>query len=452
MRADDPGELGRLGPLVEEAADLGAELLGRYRTRRPVRGVVVTDLLDPRPSYWRSLAPVAPTESEAARLSEGRQLHELLGRRLAPAAAREFRVRRDGIVGKIDILDDRPVELKSTARLPSSSEDPRVTRPSYVEQLAMYGALADHRSGRLIVVRAPVTTPAELRVWDVHLRDLGPIREEMRRRADALRSARDTARPEGLPRCGWFDRGCPYQRETLCDCTGGEPTLSDAVLGQVERPTPNPAAEASIGALLTSFEPEPSDVGRFRELAYPRRAYFDGVDPDREAEGFGPGGPPDETWSAVQAVLEDGPPGEYELRHDPSGQPAEAVPTFRGVPILVKSSRSYRPVPADRVVAERPHYLLELALRCASLGTNDGWIVLGMERVPSDGEWIRVQRVRFGSARSLSELLERRKTTLARARAASDPVRLPECPTWMVERCPHRAVCGCAAGSAPGRT
>jgi hypothetical protein len=291
-------------------------------------------------------------------------------------------------------------------------------------------------------------------VWDIVLRDLEAIRQEMRRRAEQVRTAREAGRAGGLPRCEWFDHGCPFQRETVCDCTGEEPELGDAVLDQVEAVRPNPDAAEAISTMLLGGRWTPAEVGRFRELAYPRRAYYDGVDPDAEAEpeGLGRTGPPDETWSAVQAILEDGPAGEYELRHDPSGEPAEAVPTFRGAPVLVKSSRSLRPAPASGLVAERPHYVLELALRCASLGLSLGWLVLGMERVPSEGEWIRVQQIRFGSLPALAALLERRKTSLAHARKNRDPSGLPTCPTWMVERCPHRAVCGCAGTVAGGST
>jgi hypothetical protein len=108
-------------------------------------------------------------------------------------------------------------------------------------------------------------------------------------------------------------------------------------------------------------------------------------------------------------------------------------------------------VPADSLVPQRPHYVLELGLRCASLGRPDGWLVLGMERVPSDGDWIRVQRIRFGSERALREFLQRRKEKLSLARRRSDPAGLPTCPTWMVERCPHRLLCGCPAEPSAGR-
>jgi hypothetical protein len=454
MRADDAAELAGLLPEVTEAPELGAELLTRYRTHRPLRGVVVTDLLDPRPAFWRSVAPVPPTEAEALRLREGRDVHEWLGRRLAPAAAREVRVRRDGIVGRIDILDDRPLELKSTANVPRVSEDPRDSRPAYIEQLAMYGALVDRHDGRLVILGAPATPPPETRVWDVALGDLSAIFREMGRRAAQLRRARETGRSDGLPRCGWFDRGCAFQREGVCDCSGAEPNLGEVVLDEVTKVTPNPEAAAAIAGLLREAPVAEPGVARFRELAYPRRAYFDGVDREAELEpeGLGRSGPPDETWSAVQAVLEDGALGEYELRHDPSGEPAEAIPTFRGAPVLVKSSRSLAPVPADRLLADRPHYLLELALRCASLGLPVGWLVLGMERIPSESEWIRVQQVRFGSLPGLAALLERRKAGLARARRDGDPSGLPVCPPWMAERCPHRAICGCSAGTTSGRT
>ena len=448
MRADDAATLAATEPSAREDPDLAGELLTRFRFHRPVRGVSVTDLVDPRGAFWRSVAPVPIPADRAQRLQEGYRLHEQLGRRLGPAAAREFRVRRDGIVGRIDLLDGRPVELKTTESPPNDDDDLRERRPGYVEQLAMYAALLDVPEGRLVVIGPPRDGPPEVQVWDLEVRDLAAVRSEMLARADRLRRARHDRVPGELPRCVWFDRGCPYRKAAACDCTGAETPVSGAILAEVGPLRPAPKEAARIAGIVATLAPEATEVGRFRDLAYPRRAYFDARSTTTEEPAPVGSGEADETWSALQAVVEDGPPGESELRYDPTGEPSEGVPVFRSEPCLVKSSRAVRPTPAERLVADRPHYVLELALRCASVGARAGWLLLGLERVPSDGMWIRTQRVEFGSPTELQSLLATRRAMLADARRRADPSGLPTCPSWMFERCPHRAVCGC--GAAPG--
>ena len=174
----------------------------------------------------------------------------------------------------------------------------------------MYAALVERPDGRLIVVRAPSDRAPGARVWDVTFGSLPTIRAEMALRADALRYAREVASPEGLPRCAWFDRGCAYRREGACRCAGSEPEISSAVLEEVGRPVFQTEVAAHVERLLGPGTVAPGEVTRYRELAYPRRAYFDGIESgaERSAEGSRSGGAPDETWGAVLAVLEDGPP------------------------------------------------------------------------------------------------------------------------------------------------
>jgi hypothetical protein len=445
-RAADTAEIAALEARVEEAPGLTAELLTRYRTARPVRGVMVTDLLDPRPAYWRSVRPIPPTPEEAARLRDGQEWHERLGRALAPAHAREVRVRRNGIVGRIDVVDGRPIELKSSATPPRADDDLRASRPSYLEQLAMYAALSGQHEGRLIVVGAGHSKPPVVAVWDVRVGRPAAVEEEMVLRATALRSARERSDPTALPRCAWYDRSCAFRAAGLCDCSGAEPPMSGSILDELGDPTSNPTEARRIVAWLAETPPTPGSFARFRELAYPRRAFYDTFgEMDPAPESPGTPGEADETWSALQAVLEGGPPGEYELRHAESGEPAEAIACFRSEPCLVKSTRTARPVPADRLSQDRPHYLLELALRCAALGTPAGYVFTGLERVPSEGPWIHAQRVSFAAPSAARSLLERRASGLTEARTVRDPSGLPACPLWMAERCPHRAVCGCAS-------
>ncbi|HKV89938.1 MAG TPA: hypothetical protein VJQ43_01940 [Thermoplasmata archaeon] len=452
MRVDDPGAIAPTLPTALEAPDLGSELLARYRDRRPVRPVSVTDLLDPRPAYWRSVSPIPTTPAQAARLRGGRRFHEALGRRLAPAEAREVRVRWNGIVGRIDILDGHPVELKSTDSPPEESDDLRTSRPAYIEQLAMYAALAGRADGTLVVARPSETGSPWLGVWDLSVRDGGAVRQEMALRAGVLRRALELGDPAELPRCAWFARNCPYRSSKTCDCSGEEPPISGAVLSEVDPPRPNPAEAVRIAGLWRTDNAGELEEYRFRDLAYPRRAWFDAANPEGAEPELTEPSTPDETWGALQSLLEETPPGHYEFRYSPEREIGEPIACWRGEPCLVKTSRALRPTPAERIVAERPHYVLELALRCASLGSSSGWLVLGLERVPSDAEWIRTQRVVFGSAEALRSLLAERLSLLREARRRGTPGELPRCPSWMFERCPHKAECGCGDASAVGAT
>lgn len=443
MRADDPSVLRPLLPAASEAPTLAAELLGRFRARPPIRGISVTELLDPRSAYWQSVHPVPATPEQADRQRDGRRVHERLARALAPLSAREVRVRRDGVVGRIDVLEDRPVEIKSTGSPPPSDADLRTTRPAYVEQVVMYAALLDRSLGRLILV-GPNGAGAPL-VWDLEVRDAEAVRREMLVRVEQLRGARDRQDPSRLPRCPWYGRGCAFQREGVCRCDGTEPELTGSVLEAVDRPTPNPAGAERVASALRSAPADGEPIARFRDIAYPRRGYFEARGTsDPAAKGPEPGAP-GESWSALHDLLEDGPPGEFEYRSPVGGAPEEAVPTFRGDPCLVKSTRSTWATPAERLVADRPHYVLELALRCAAVGATAGWVLLGFDRLPSDGAWIGAQRLEFGSPESLSTLLRSRVESVRSARQRSDPVGLPACPAWMPDGCPYRTSCGCAS-------
>jgi hypothetical protein len=445
VRADDPGVLRAAAPRASEAPAVAAELLARYRQGRLQRPVSVTELVDPRPAYWESVHPVPTLPEQAARQREGRRLHERVTRALAPLASREVRVRREGIVGRVDVLLDRPMEVKSTANPPDPGDDLRQSRPSYVEQVAMYAALLDRTEGRLLVVGSdPSTAPT---VWDLGAIDPGRVRLEMAARAAGLRQARDRGDPSGLPRCGWYGRGCSFEREGVCHCDGSEPGRSAGLLDLVPPPVLNPSEADRVAEALRAPPPPEEPIARFRDLVFPRRGYFESDPSTEEDPKVGEGGTSGETWRALHDLLEGGEAGELVYRYASGGVPEEPVACFRDEPCLVKTTRSTWPTPAAQLVADRPHYVLELALRCAAVGTPAGWLVLGLERVPSDGEWVRVQRVDFGSPEGLNALLAERVGDLRAARQRRSPAGLPVCPPWMPGICPYRGVCGCPAES-----
>ncbi|HTT35850.1 MAG TPA: hypothetical protein VMH78_08310, partial [Thermoplasmata archaeon] len=195
----------RLEPAAEitDAIDRRRPLVAREGT------VSVTELVDPRPAFFRRRSPVPVPPGRRRRQAAGRALHERIGSALAAPGHREIRVRRGGIVGFVDLVEELPIELKTTERLPADGPIAE-SRPSYLEQLAWYCALLGADRGRLLVVADDGGRPGACRVFDVAIADRDRLLEELDRRAAALRSALAAGSPDLLPRCRWVGRGCEF--------------------------------------------------------------------------------------------------------------------------------------------------------------------------------------------------------------------------------------------------
>lgn len=441
--------------IVRDDPALATELLRRWDASAPQRSVSVTDLLAPRRAYWRlTLGPVAPTPERRARLDAGRRVHRVLERILSPEAAIEVRVRREGIVGRIDALTDRPIEVKTTSSVPST-ENLATDRPEYVEQLGMYCALAQRPEGRLIAVAGGGSSSPDLRSWDVRFRGLDVVSREMGRRADALRSALASGRPSGLSRCPWFDRGCEYQAVGTCDCSGAEPEeghdLSSHLAEIAERSEMDLLLTSRLGGALRSA-PVPR-FARYRELVYPRRTYYERKRPMEEIEpverekGLPP---PSPTYERLLDAIEGGPVGEVARLPTLSEEPAEEVPAFRGVPYLARTSRAFVRPRAEDIVGLAPQYPLELGFRCATTGTQTGRVIVAYEKASTPDERLKVFEFRFDPITTFSRLWRSRASRLEGALATDRPGDLTACPAWMFARCPYRGECGC--GPPPGRS
>ncbi len=438
---------------VLDEPDLARELTDRCGQASGLRSVGVTDLLAARPAFWRLAAPpVRVTAEREARMRSGRTWHRRLGEALAAEGQLEVRVRRDGIVGRLDALTDRPIEVK-TASLAVGPELLLAERPEYAEQLAMYCALLGRPDGRILVLEVRDREVGAVRALDVRFRRPGVLLEEMRRRAAALRAAWDARRPEGLARCPWYDRGCEYRQSGTCDCGGNEPIESDALRREVEAVDAVPSEEARLRERL-SAEPVPVSsypIARFREIVYPRRAFFERSRPP----------PPPEPWASPlerdpgsysrwAEAVESGPVGEVARLPSRAEEPEEDVTGFRGAPYLLRSSAARVPPTSAELVGRFPQYVLELGFKCVVTGTNVARAIIAYEHPAPSSDRLRVFRIELTSPATFARLWRRRSSALERALRSGAPLDLPACPAWMFDRCPYRGECGCA--SAPERS
>lgn len=151
----------------------------------------------------------------------GTGFHDAFGRTVSTEEFVEQLVEFRDIVGKIDVFENIPVELKTSSTIPA---DPIVARPAHVEQLAMYCTMVDRYRGYLLYYkRSEYGRPPDLKAYELEFSDLPSIAVEMGNRRDLLKEALDTRRPDKLLRCEWFGRNCDYG--TICGCDKADPLV-----------------------------------------------------------------------------------------------------------------------------------------------------------------------------------------------------------------------------------
>src|SRR5207245_857036 len=128
------------------------ELTAAIRTQGARRRISVTDLVNPRQAFFRRTRPdIQPSAERAQTMMTGTGVHAQFERTISTEEFAEQFVTYEDIVGKIDIYEDAPVELKTT----SFQDRDGVVRPSYLDQLGMYCAMTGIPRGHLVVYYTP---------------------------------------------------------------------------------------------------------------------------------------------------------------------------------------------------------------------------------------------------------------------------------------------------------
>ena len=120
---------------IDANRTLRDELTAVIMAQSARRRISVTDLVNPRQAFFRWTRPeIQPSPDRAQFMLAGTGFHDLFGRTVSTEEFVEQFVEYEGIVGKIDIYEEIPVELKTTG---SNPDAPGATRASYIDQLGM---------------------------------------------------------------------------------------------------------------------------------------------------------------------------------------------------------------------------------------------------------------------------------------------------------------------------
>ena len=419
------------------------EALKRQGRRRRIS---VTDLVNPRQAFHQRARPdIHPDAERKQAMLAGTGFHEVFGRAVSTEEFVEQFIEFQGVVGKIDIYEEIPVELKTTASLPAGLA---AARASYIDQLGMYCTMTGRDAGRLFVYkRALYGRPGALRAFDVRFRDLRSIEREMVRRRDQFRAALAKNDPSGLPRCEWFEMNCDFK--AVCGCATATP-FTRVVPATAVRIAENGELVDAMTALLTDA-PKPGPQFRLNDLVFPRRAAI-----ERQAVAEAKAEEEDQNLDTALAGMERlgfgdalkdalwyGVPGAFARIPVSLRNLKGRVGTFRGVPTIFRSTRRPKMVERSQLVEEFPYYFDRIAFECALSGQNTGRVVIYYEAVKDDK--FMVYDVYFRNLDVIKAEADRRLTLLE---AGAAPDQLPPCePSWMPNYCPHAARCACKVAS-----
>lgn len=417
---------------IDANRTLKDELAAAITRRSARRRISVTDLINPRQTYFSRTRPdLKPSADRQQSMLAGTGFHEFFGRAVSTEEFVEQLVEFLEIVGKIDVYEAVPLELKTTSSIPA---DVVASRPGHVEQLGMYCAMVNtgtHSAGTghlLYYRRAEFGRPPDLKAFDVEFSDLAGIAGEMIRRRDLLRDALETQDPARLPQCEWFSRDCLYAE--ICGCAGAAP-LRRLVTRDTVR------VRESIAPL------GPREGLALNDIVFPRRAAYrrlgaSGKDEDDAGDRMA-----SLQQRGFQAALEDviwyGIAGASRRVKLLFGQIKASVVLFRGVPMILRTNKQRKMIERGRLSEDVPHYLDRLGFECALVGSERGRLVIYYSAIPEDK--FMVYDVWLKDLPAIRAEMERRVALLE---GGAPPAEVPPCrPGWMARFCPFAPECGC---------
>jgi hypothetical protein len=427
---------------IEANRSVKDALMQSLKTRRPPYRISVTDLLNLKQAYFRRKYPeITPPLEKQQLMWAGTGFHKTFGSAVSSEEYLEQFVEAQGIVGKIDIYERIPVEVKTTST-PIDTNDLLKSRPTYVEQLGMYCAMVNVHEGEIIIYQRPAEEPqptSPLAVYHVTFPNLKAIQEEMQRRRDLLVQALISNDPSNLPVCPWFNRQCDYSQ--ICDCaTTSVPASREIADLAGDIYVDSATCQQLLGKMAGA---QPSQRFGINDIVFPRKAYFERLKSsegvlEEKAEhlrsmdelGF---------LGTLRDSLRFGAPGESQRIPVKHAALADLVQIWQNLPTILRDPKFASLVERERLPSAFPHYFLRLGFDCALTDNAKGRLLLYYVRVPREDAKLMVYDVNFKNLNALRAEALRRLELLEKA---TSPLQLPKCPSWMCSYCDYRLECG----------
>jgi hypothetical protein len=429
---------------IDASRTVKDELIAAIARRSARRRISVTDLVNPRQSFFSRTRPDIVISADRRQLMmAGTGFHDLFGRAVSTEEYVEQFVEFEEIVGKIDVFESTPIELKTTSSIPA---EVLTSRPGQVEQLVMYCAMVARSLGHLLYYRrSEYGREPILKAFDVEVADHEHIVHEMLQRRDLLRAALDSGDPCHLIRCDWFGRDCTYA--DVCGCDTAQP-LTRMVLTETVRIAENTSLAEVLKAKILAVPPIGS-AGNFtlNDLVFPRKAAL-------RRDGIPENGAPDagEQMESMERrgfldVLEDavwhGVPGACRTTRVQFGSIRGSLLLYRGIPTLLRATKRREMIPRDRLAVDAPYYTDRLGFECAMAGSERGRLIIYYSALEDK---FMVYDIWF---RDLGGILAEMRRRLDLLQTGAPVQQLPACqPDWMSKLCKFGSNCACMLAKA----
>jgi len=403
-------------------------------SRRFMEGLVrVTDLLNPKRAYYSEVYPEIAKEIPHERrelMWAGVDFQVEFAYAVSQKEYAEQFVGMDGIIGRIDIFKDYPVEVKRTKDI-SGETDIVHSRPDNIEQLGMYCAMTNIKWGRLIFFNYKGEDPGMVYSFRIEFGDLGAIRKVMRERKMLLLDAWARRDPSKLPACPWFGRGC--EAEKVCDCKDSKPfgyeIASEVVSCSFESEESN-----RLTKRLNEYLLAPKSKLTYWDLILPRKYWFR-RDKPREIDDE-----PDTSaserlsWQNVKRGIE------MQIKHTPEimfkreyidfDEEKFPVEYMRNIPTVITFPRFNTPLPPETPKISKfwREDILRLGMQCALANRNTGRLIAYYQNIKDINTKLEVYMIHFKEVETYREFMRSRIDVLRSARTNNDVNILPRCP------------------------
>ncbi len=417
-------------------------VLARLRANKGTGSVSVTNLVLPRQAFYRVKFPDVeiPLERRESMLA-GTGFHDHFIRRVAREATMEQTLEWEGIVGRVDIYEKLPLEIKTTDS-PVDPEDVERVRPSYLEQLGIYCGMAKQERGYLLIFSR--SGEDFLAGFSADFGYISGIRREILRRRDAFRSAIKSGDPSGLPNCPFAGKTCVYFEKGICDCDPKVPSeFPVAGLSKV-KPNPDLAHEFATRYAQAKKSGPPNEV-TVLDLIHPREAYFRGLSEEEDGE--------DDVAESLRAA------DSYALYKEfkracfrGSDFRGETISRngvtgrveFHDGRVLVFTKCSFvEPVKRYFLTRTFPEQFLKMGFNCVLANRGRGRLVVWYPKITAEDERILAYDITLRDSRPLAKEMDERLAALEEARATGDFSHLPKCQPWRAKFCTYNDRCGC---------
>jgi len=423
-------------------------------SRRFSDGLVrVTDLLNPKRAYFNERYPelVRGIPFERRELMwAGLDFHEEFGYAVSQREYCEQFVGVEGIMGRIDIFKDHPVEVKRTKDIDAET-DVVCSRPDNVEQLGMYCSMTNVSWGRLVFFIYKGEEPGTVFAFKVEFDDLKAIRQIMRERKKLLLDAWNSSDTSQLPSCPWFKKGC--EAEKRCDCANSRP-FGHEIAAHVSACVYEPEESRRLTRQLNAYILAPKSRITYWNLLFPRKFWFRRSEQSRETDEDEPKTVASErlAWQNVKRGVE------TQIKHSPNVDfkreyvefEEEKIPveSLRNVPTVITFPRGTEPIPpeSDRIARFFRDDVMRLGMQCALVGKKTGKLIAYHQNAKDSGSKLMVYMVHFKDVELYRQFMKERLGALRDSIEHNDLKKLPKCPEVKCRykdwQCPHFDECG----------